>query len=250
MKRKIISFCILLGTAITIFLLLLVIRNYYKAYDNNLSRYGSGNLSSKSYLVETTGCLQLKGTFRLNIIQSNQSMVTIKVDENLIPFIEVKSYAGCLLVQALPGYLIKPSQPMEVIVRTKKFSKLNAKGNIVFDARNIDTKSINLNLSGNTYGHLEGKAKNMLINASGSASLHAINFNAQDITINAAGSANLFVSSYDSLSIKANGDVKIVYKGEPSLSTQLTNSVRVMPWQKYKQGDNIRPTLVETIVGK
>ncbi|MCF6765912.1 DUF2807 domain-containing protein [Thiotrichales bacterium 19S3-7] len=250
MKRKLISLFIFIISVAVLFIILLSIRNYYKVYGEPQSRYGSGKLSTKSYLVENTGCLQLHGTFRLNIIQSPQSMVTIKVDENLIPFIEVKNYSGCLLVQALPGFLIKPSQPMEVIIKTKKFNKLDAKGNIVFDARDLDSKNLILNLSGNSYGHIEGSAKNMIINATGSSSLHAINFKAQHTTIHASGSANLSVDSQESLLVKANGNVKVLYKGTPSLAKQISRSVKVLSWKNRKQDDTIQPTLIETIVGK
>ncbi|TNF65502.1 MAG: hypothetical protein EP298_12325 [Gammaproteobacteria bacterium] len=250
MKRKLISLFIFIIVIAVLFIILLSIRNYYLAYGEPQSRYGSGKLSTKSYLVENTGCLQLQGTFRLNIVQSHQSMVTIKVDENLIPLIEVKNYSGCLLVQARPGYLIKPSQPMEVIIKTKKFNKLDAKGNIVFDARSLKSKNLTLNLSGNTYGHVEGASKNMTVNASGASSLHAINLQTQNTTINASGSANLYVDSQDNLLIKASGNVKVVYKGNPSLAKQISRSVKVVSWQNRQQDDTIQSTLIETIVGK
>lgn len=216
----------------------------------NITRHGDGKLVDKHYVLESSDCLKLRGSFRLHIEQSKESSAIIKVDENLLPLIEVKTYSGCLIIQAKPGYIIKPSQPMEVVINTQSFSKLDASGNITFDARGLKTKNLDLSVSGKTMGHIQGQAEAMTLNASGSSSLYAANFQVNQLTINASGSSNLTVNAIDDLLVKAHGDVKITYKGKPSLTEQTSGSVKLIAWQNRKDNANIQPTLVETIVGK
>jgi len=177
--------------------------------------------------------VSLSGIYEVFLDQGKEPMVVIKVDENLIDYIEIDSYKGILSITSKEK--IKSSDGIKIFITYEDIDKITTGGaTAVFTESPITTRHLKLimsgvgmmemeldvedlevRLSGAGYIKLKGQATEQVVSMTGAGSFEAYDLESDycDITISGVGGAQVNVTG--TLKATVSGIGGIQYKGDP-----------------------------------
>ncbi|MBZ4035006.1 DUF2807 domain-containing protein [Flavobacterium sp. 17A] len=198
---------------------------------------GNGKVITQTRTTGDYDGIKVAGFFDVDLVAGKEGKITIKGEENLLPLIKVEVEGNELKVYVEKGTQIRTSMgkkiemtiPFEKIsaltlsgsgdVRTKNkitsdnFSaKLSGSGNFDLD---VDSKSLDLALSGSGDVALKGKADSFTSKISGSGNVNASNLKSKTADVTVSGSGNSVVSCDTSITGRVSGSGNIKYLGNP-----------------------------------
>ena len=197
---------------------------------------GSGNLVSREYERSGFSSVEAGHGFRLNISRSSEFHVEITADDNIIDYIEVKTFDDTLRIRLRPfssvgkatlraeismpelrGVDLSGGSRTEIsgFESTDSFSLAlsggsDLKGDIV--AGNVD-----VDLSGGSVVELEGTGKRLVVDGSGGSDVHFRNFPVENADIRLSGGGKATVNVSGSLNVDLSGGSSLIYQGDPRL---------------------------------
>ena len=215
---------------------------------------GNGKVITKEYQFADFDKISFVGSAEFTYEQSEAApSVTVTIDENLLPYLEVKVKGSELHVgPKTEGMLGRSKDLRPTVFKIKGKSKALEEGNLAgsgsFKAdQMVRTTELELNLSGsgtmriamlqadelegNVAGSgnliLKGKVREAKYNVAGSGDVKAEDCESEEVEGNVAGSGNLEVYAVRELTGNIVGSGDIFYKGDPKVKSSCIGSGKV-----------------------
>jgi hypothetical protein len=208
---------------------------------------GNGTIITQKRTTASYDEIKVSGFFDVDLVAGNEGNITIKGEENLLPYIKVEVEGNVLKIytekdknlHASQGKNITITVPFETInmvslsgsgdVKTKNtikassfLAKLSGSGDLILD---VDTTEFEANLSGSGDVVLTGNTKGFISKLSGSGDIDASGLDAKNVDIAISGSGDSKVSCSENLKARVSGSGDIEYKGNPkSKDTKVNGS--------------------------
>lgn len=215
---------------------------------------GNGKVITKEYKIADFDKISFVGSAEFTYEQSEAApSVTVTIDENLLPYLEVKVKGSELHVGPKTEGMLGRSKDLRPTVfkikgNSKALEEVNLAGSGSFKAdQMVRTKELELNLSGsgtmriamlqadelegNVAGSgnliLKGKVREAKYNVAGSGDVKAEDCESEEVEGNVAGSGNLEVYAVRELTGNIVGSGDIFYKGDPKVKSSCIGSGKV-----------------------
>ncbi len=197
---------------------------------------GNGNVVTKTRTVSDYDGISVGGSFDVVLVKGKEGEITIKGEENIIPYIITEVKSGTLKVKYKKNTNIRTTKRLTVTVPFKAIEKvsLGGSGNIrsesVIKADElsvglggsgdiklvIEANELSAKIGGSGNIKLEGNAKEFNSSIAGSGSIKAYGVKASIANANIAGSGNVRITVTDKIKAKVVGSGNIYYKGDPA----------------------------------
>ncbi len=217
---------------------------------NGKSIRGDGNVVSKEISIAEYNSIEFRGGSTIFYEQKADSTpyLRIEIDENLYPYLEVKSENGTLSVKTEQGANIRPTK-YEIYTNSKNLNSINASGSIKtfvkgkLESDNFEFKvsgsgsitcdslianSVKSRVSGSANITLTGKAGTIDTAISGSGKVMSSDMQADTVICTVSGSGNFSVYAEKLLKVKVSGSGNVNYKGDPHIEQSISGSGKVI----------------------
>ena len=210
---------------------------------------GSGNQVSENRPVSGVERVELAIPARLEITQGSAETLTIKADDNVLPYLMTDVRGGKLVIRYQPQAEVRPKQLPQITLTVKALKgvqvsssgslqvgpittsdfdlNLSSSGSIDIQELKADAITADLSSSGNI--DLQGVANTLNLDVSSSGSFQAGDLKVQkaDITLSSSGEVTVWVTDDLRANISSSGN--IYYYGNPTVNQNLTSSGKVIP---------------------
>jgi hypothetical protein len=210
---------------------------------------GSGNQVSESRPVSGVESVELAIPARLEIQQGSAETLTVKADDNVLPYLTTDVRGGKLVIRYQPQVEVHPKQPPQITLTVKDLNGVQVSSSGTMQIGSITTKDFDLSLSSSgsidiqelkadditahlsSSGNitLQGEANTLNLDVSSSGAFQAGDLKLQtaDITLSSSGEVTVWVT--DDLKARISSSGNIYYYGSPTVNQNLTSSGKVIP---------------------
>jgi putative autotransporter adhesin-like protein len=206
---------------------------------------GNGNLTEVTRNVSNYDGVNVGGSFDVKLVSGKEGKITIKAEENLIPYLITEVKNNQLKVKWQKGISINSHKRIIVTVPIKEISKLSLAGsgdvytdNCVIDTDNlkvslagsgdikvaVKTVSISSNIAGSGDISLKGLTNSFKASIAGSGDIHAFDMKAKTSSLKIAGSGGIRTSTSEMLKVSIAGSGDVYYKGNPKEDARIAGS--------------------------
>ena len=212
---------------------------------------GSGNVVTQEEAITGFDKVDISQSFKVDISQGDNFSVVIRVDDNLIEYLEVVKQGSTLKIGLEPNrsYTIL-NATMEAEVTMPELVGLDLSGSSDANVSEFEsTNSLVVDLSGNSgmRGDIQagdtrfdvsgnssiaicGSGGDLTVEALGSSKVDLADFPGSDGTVGASGSSTVTVNLSGILDADASGNSDIIYLGNPELgSIDTSGSTSIRP---------------------
>jgi hypothetical protein len=196
---------------------------------------GNGKIVSETRNTADYDAIKVSGSFDVDLVSGKEGNISIKGEENLLPFVKVEVEENTLKIYMKSNTNIRRSQKIYITVPFEKISELNLSGSGNIQTKNdikndkisaslsgsgnfnlsINSNDLDLNLSGSGNVRLKGNAANFTSKLSGSGDIDASELKSKNVDVNVSGSGNSKVSCNENLTARVSGSGNIKYEGNP-----------------------------------
>lgn len=198
---------------------------------------GNGNVITDTRTTGDYDSIKISGFFDVNLVAGKEGKISIKGEENLLPYIKVEVEDNALKIYVERYTNIRPTsgKSIEIVVPFEKISELSLAGSGNIQSKDIiksdkfsiklsgsgdfnlpvDVNNLELSVSGSGNINLKGTADNFTTKLSGSGDIDASNLKSKIVTANVSGSGNTKVTSNESITARVAGSGNIKYLGNP-----------------------------------
>lgn len=205
---------------------------------------GSGNTVEETRKVEEFAKVHIHGSGKVALIQGEETSVSIRTDDNLLPRIVTEVSGDTLSIGPESGYSLDASQAIEYEVRFRNLSDIAFSGAVQGSADSISTDQLDFKLSGSgafSVGQLTcdrvdanisgsgkitlgGTTREQSLSISGSGDYYGENLESQDASIRISGSGKAIVWVNGTLKSRISGSGKVQYYGSPIVDVKTSGS--------------------------
>jgi hypothetical protein len=206
---------------------------------------GNGNVSTSERALTGFQKVDVKGSFEVIIIKSNNFNVKIESDENLIENIKTEVKEGKLLISNTKS--ICGSKDLKITVYMPELNSISCSGASVvksnddFESEKFEIKSsgaseisakINAKLlvskfSGASSVKLRGKADTHAVESTGASSLKATELEVNNYAIDSRGASDCKINVIKELAVTSSGASDIKYIGDPKVSKSVKGASNI-----------------------
>ena len=199
---------------------------------------GSGNVVTQEMPLTGFDEVAVSHAFHMDISQSEAFSVVIRIDDNLVQYLQVVKQGNTLKIGLEPGrrYNIR-NATMQAKVTMPKLTRLDLSGASHGTITGFkSTKALDVDLSGASFlrGDIEagdarfdvsgasqvtltGSAQDVTIDASGASIVELADFPVADASVEASGASSVTVNPSGKLDVDASGASHVYYLGSPTL---------------------------------
>ena len=185
---------------------------------------GSGTVVSESRDVKGFTGIELMGSGKLVIEQSDTESLSIKTDDNLMEFIVAKVENGTLKLYPKESFNLDPSSELTFTLLVKKLNKVGVSGGAEIDARGIKTDSLTIAVSGAAEIKITGETVDHKVAISGTGELSAEGFNSKSASISISGAGHAVLAVSDRLDVEVSGAGEVEYIGNPKVTENISGA--------------------------
>lgn len=188
---------------------------------------GSGTAAEETRPVGQFDAIELSGSGQLIFRQGDKESLSIKADDNLLPYLTSTMEGGTLHLGVRNNVLIQTHLPIvyTVTARNLKAVHLSGSGSAKLDSLSTDRLEIDVTGSGDVVA--SGRAGHQTISISGSGSYNGAACQGTTGEVHISGSGNVTVNVSDQLDAHVSGSGDIEYLGHPSVNTHISGSGHV-----------------------
>jgi len=216
-------------------------------WSSNQKIKGNGNVISEKRVTATYEKIAVTGFFDVELVSGAEGTITVKGEENLLPFIKIEVIDQILKIYTEKNKYISTSKGKGIVVvvpfesinqvsltgsgdvitknaikSTKFTAKLTGSGDMDLE---IEATDVDANLTGSGDINLSGKTENISSEVGGSGDIDASKLISKNANATVSGSGDNAVSCSESLYARVTGSGGIKYKGEPQKKdTKVTGS--------------------------
>lgn len=207
-------------------------------WSSNQKIKGNGNVISEKRTTSSYDEIAISGFFDVELIAGTEGTITVRGEENLLPYIKVEVVNQVLkitteknkYISTSKGKKIEISVPFESIslvsltgsgdvstknrIKSNSFSaKLTGSGDMSLE---VEANDIEVTLNGSGEIELTGKTENISSNLSGSGDIKATDLKSKNAKATISGSGDNSVSCSESIYARVTGSGTIKYSGNPN----------------------------------
>jgi hypothetical protein len=186
--------------------------------------HGSGNVISESRSVKDFTGIELSGSGRLIIEQSDVESLTITADDNLLPELTSEVRDSKLILGTKEFININPTGLVTYKLLVKKLNSLRVSGGAEIDVKGLRTDSLSVGVSGAGDITITGETDDQTISISGAGKYHADAFKSKNATVNISGIGSALLAVSDKLDVHVSGAGEVEYVGDPKVSEQVSGA--------------------------
>lgn len=189
--------------------------------------------------------INVSGGFAVEVTQGGKEGVRIEAQENLLNSIQTEVKNGVLHIYTSDN--ITSSKSMKAYITIRELNSVDISGgvkvtgNSTFKANSfnldmsggskvqlaLDTKKLEMDMSGASKVTLTGVADEVRMDMSGASKVDAADLEARRVWVEASGASTLKVFAKNELSINASGATKVAYKGDPTISSNVSAAAKI-----------------------
>jgi hypothetical protein len=185
---------------------------------------GSGTSTTESRMVSDFTGIEVSGSAKLIIEQSETEALTVTTDDNLQQYVTAEVKDSKLRLGTKPSMSLSPSDRITYKVLVKNLTVLGASGDVVVQAGGLRTDSITVAISGSGDIRISGDATEQKIAISGSANYDAEDLHSKDATLSISGSGKAVLAVSDRLDVMVSGSGDVEYIGTPQITQSISGS--------------------------
>jgi len=197
---------------------------------------GNGNLTTKTIKTPTYDHIKSVGFMDVKLIQGNEGEITVKTDENLQEWIEVKVKKNILVLDIKDNVNIRTKKGVHITVPFEEISGVSLVGSgdihtedtikaSAFETElvgsgdidlTIHTSKVKAKVTGSGDMTLSGSTDELQIHVTGSGDFDGESLTSNRTDVSCTGSGDAVVVANANLNAKVHGSRDIEYKGTPS----------------------------------
>jgi len=228
----------------------------------DLEILGNGRMQSTEVSLQSFDKIELSDNFVVEIYQADKESLWLEADENLINYISYEVDNDVLTFEVKDNKVLVPQNQIliklyvvyiesidisgtgQVSVYGLKTDKLNVimSSGTVLEADSIDVGEFYYESNGSTNASIDGMLSSVVlrqvgsgeidisgfgeyisISQEGSGLVNAINFVVQNADVNLIGSGLIYCNSESTLNVTVEGTGRVFYKGNPTITKNLTD---------------------------
>lgn len=182
---------------------------------------GSGNVVSQDFDLTDFDQVDISHAFNVDITQGESYSVIVRVDDNLVEYLQVVKQGNALKIGLKPnfGFTVR-NTTLNAEVTMPFLTRLEASGSSDVTASGFDSdQAFRVRLSGASSAVLSGSAGEVTVDASGSSDADLAEFLVGDARVDASGSSSVTVNVSGRLDVDASGSSDVFYLGNPTLGS-------------------------------
>jgi hypothetical protein len=183
---------------------------------------GSGNLKTEVRQVSNFSQVDFSAVGTLTIEQTGIEGLSITADDNILPILTSDVSNGVLHLGAKDNQNYTTEKPITYLLSVKTLNGLTLSGAGVTLARNLDTQTMTVTMSGAGSATLQGKANDQQVTVSGAGSYDGSEFATKTAKVNVSGVGNAIVNASDTLDATVSGVGNIEYVGNPKVTSHVS----------------------------
>ena len=212
---------------------------------------GSGNVTTQTIATADYDQIALTGSMDVHLIPGTEGQIEVTAEDNLHQYINIAVTNGTLNIgkksgaslttnreiyvtvpfQSLSGVRIEGSgdidtQGAENIIRASTF-KASVTGSGDINLKLEVTEKVEANITGSGDIALSGSTESLQVLIDGSGDFEGFDLSANNATVTISGSGDAEVMAKTSLRAIISGSGDIAYKGSPTITRNITGSVRI-----------------------
>ncbi len=198
---------------------------------------GNGNVVNKTRSVGNFDKIDVSGSFDVTLVKGNEGEIKIRIEDNLLSYLETYVEGGKLKIKWKKGTNINTTKGVHLTVYFNDIEAvgLSGSGEIVsndliksdnFDIAvtgsgdidlNVDANKIKAAISGSSDIQLKGSTDEFTATISGSGDIEAFELKSKKATVKISGSGDMELSVSEELTARVSGSGDIKYKGNPRI---------------------------------
>lgn len=198
---------------------------------------GNGNVITEKRSVGNFDSLGVSGSFDIFLVKGKEGDLTIKIEENLLPYLVTEVDNGKLKIKWKTGTSINTRKGVEITVAIESIEAigLSGSGDIVgkdviksdtFEVAvsgsgdlelELDVEKMEAAVSGSGNMELKGTATNFEAAVAGSGDIDGVNLKTEKASLRVSGSGGITITVLNELDAKVSGSGNVKYKGNPSV---------------------------------
>jgi len=203
---------------------------------------GNGTITTKTHTTSDYNEVKVIGFMDVLLESGTEGLITVKTDENLQEYIDIKSKKGVLTIKVKNSVNIQTKKGVHVTVPFKDLDavSLTGSGDVLtstsikgknFEAEligsgdmilEVDAETIDAKITGSGDLNLSGKVTNLEIKVTGSGDFSSKTLISQNTQVYVSGSGDAIVHANKSLKARVNGSGDIIYYGNPESTDNKT----------------------------
>ncbi len=206
--------------------------------------FGNGVITVNSYNLPSFDQLKVSGAFAVEVVQGDESKVTIEADENLMDYIEAEVHFDRLNIKLVKRSSLSFTKTPRIIVETPALKSIKLSGASSIKSRslkdasmidittsgagkiymNLDAPRVKVSVSGAGDAELQGLSRDLEISISGAGKVDAFDLKSETakIKVSGAGKANVYASK--NIEATTSGAGKISYKGPARVDSRISGA--------------------------
>lgn len=231
-----------------ILFLLVGVSLHLSAQEQNGSNIkGSGTMKTEERALNNFTRIQAEGDYNLVITQDALQKVTIKTDDNIMPYVQTEVSAGKLRIFFSNRYHKYDPTSVTVYISSALIEDINLMGSGVISSTNqlkskrpryeisgsgninlsVVAEAIETSVSGSGNIDLKGSADAAKYSVLGTGNINALSLISHDVKVKIAGSGDCFVNAGTALDVDISGSGNVWYSGTPAIITNISGSGKV-----------------------
>jgi hypothetical protein len=202
---------------------------------------GSGDPGEETRSVSGFDRVRLEGVGKLVIVPGENESLTIRADENLLPYITADVRGRELVIGVKRGYSLLPKSSIEYTLALTDLSALYLDGAGTIEVGALETdklrvsvsgaggitlsdvqaKSLDVEINGSGWVNTSGQVDDASVEINGAGSLEAGDLQCQQADVNISGLGKVTLWVTEKLSAEISGAGSVSYYGTPSLKKRV-----------------------------
>jgi hypothetical protein len=185
---------------------------------------GSGNVISESRPVKDFTGIELSGSGKLLIEQSDVESLTIVADDNLLPELKAEVRDSRLILGTNDSIHINPTALVTYKLLVKRLNSIGVSGGAEIDVKGLRTDSLTVAVSGAGDITITGETDDQNISISGAGKYRADGFKSKKATVNISGIGSALLAVSDKLDVHVSGAGEVEYVGDPQVTQEVSGA--------------------------
>lgn len=200
---------------------------------------GAGNVVTREETFTDFNKVDVSDAFTVDISQGDTFRVVIRIDENVVQYLEVVKEGSTLKIGLKPAAIGIGPRTLEAEITMPELTGLELSGashgaisgfkstkgldvqvsGASHLSGDIEAGDARFDISGASHATLTGSGQDVTIDASGASHVDLADFPVADASVEAGGASNVTVNASGRLDVGASGASHVHYVGNPTLGT-------------------------------
>jgi hypothetical protein len=187
----------------------------------SVSVRSSGNEITESRDVSGFSAINLSGFGELNIAQTGTESLSIKADENFMPYLKTEVRDNTLYIGVIENTNFRSIPDITYTVTVDDLESLEVSGAGSIHVNDLDTSNLEVRVPGAGSIVVDGRVTTQNIDLSGAGSYDGSNLASENATIFSSGAGTATVQVSDDLDVTINGLGSVEYIGNPRVTQDI-----------------------------